>query len=294
LRLASPKTKQTQQRTAIGNFLAGQRVREIVTEAVKQVVSEVNDRIRTVGLVSLFLDFDGTLAPIEADPAAPRLDPGATETLRTLSNRDFLVITIISGRAVEDLYTRIRLNGLIYAGNYGLEIFGRDLRFVEPCASARRKQLEWLCDELQTDLRAISGTIVEFKGLTAAIHYRQADKSDYPAIEAAVRAAVARAGNLFRLNPGRKVLEIMPRTGWHKGTAVRWINNRLGAEERSSIYLGDDSSDEDAFCVLPDAITVRVGAARATCATHALPDPAAVHEFLAWLAAQERERANKG
>jgi trehalose 6-phosphate phosphatase len=105
----------------------------------------------------LFLDFDGTLVPIEPNPASPRLDPATTETLTLISNRDFLVTTIISGRAVEDLYARIRLNGLIYAGNHGLEIFGRSLRFVESVASSRRKQLEQLCEQLAAQLRPIAG-----------------------------------------------------------------------------------------------------------------------------------------
>jgi len=64
--------------------------------------------------------------------------------------------------------------------------------------------------------------MVEFKGLTASIHYRRAAESDPPAIETTVHAAVARRGDLFRLNPGEKVFEILPRTGWHKGSAVCW------------------------------------------------------------------------
>src|ERR1700730_7487399 len=95
-----------------------------------QVVSEVKERINSAVCVSLFLDFDGTLVPIEADPGSPRLDPATAETLRLISDRDFLVTTIISGRAVEDLYTRFRLDGLIYAGNHGHEIFRRHRGFV--------------------------------------------------------------------------------------------------------------------------------------------------------------------
>jgi trehalose 6-phosphate phosphatase len=53
------------------------------------------------------------------------------------------------------------------------------------------------------------------------------------------------------------------------------------------IYLGDDTTDEDAFGVLPEAITIRVGAAPATRARFQLPDPAAVCEFLSWLASRE-------
>jgi len=261
--------------------------------SLAQVVSEVKGRVQTADRISLFLDFDGTLVPIAADPAAPRLDPATADTLNLLSTQDSLVTTIISGRAVEDLYTRIRLQGLIYAGNHGLVIFGRDLGFVEPAASARRQALEQLCEELSVALQPYEGVLVEFKGLTASIHYRQAEQSLLPWIETAVRSAVARMGALFRLSPGRKIFEIMPRTSWHKGAAVRWINRHLGEDDVLSVYLGDDTSDEEAFRVMPDAITIKVGGAPLTCARYQLPDPAAVQEFLLWLAIQEAARPRR-
>jgi len=254
--------------------------------SLAQVVSEVKGRIKTADRISLFLDFD-------ADPTVPQLDPGTAETLKLLSSQDSLVTTIISGRAVEDLFIRIRLQGLIYAGNHGLEIFGRNLRFVDPAASARRQALEQLCEQLSVELQQFAGVLVEFKGLTASIHYRQAEPSLLPAIETAVRWSVARMGALFRVNPGRKIFEIMPRTSWHKGTAVRWINRHLGEDEVLSIYLGDDTSDEEAFRVLPDAITIKVGNSSLTCARYQLPDPAAVHEFLLWLSIQEAARPRR-
>ena len=260
------------------------------SRALQDILSDVKDRFRACGSISLFLDFDGTLVPISADPSAPCLDADAAETLRLSSSREFLTTTIISGRAVEDLYSRIRLNGLIYAGNHGLEIFGQNLRFVEPVASGRRDQLERLCGALSEELQAVPGALVEFKGLTASVHYRLAAPADFAAIQHSVYSAVARNGALFRVNPGRKVFEIVPRTDWHKGEAVRWINCQLGQEEASSIYLGDDTCDEDAFCTLRDAVTIRVGPARATCARYHLPDPQAVHEFLLWLSILEPSR----
>jgi trehalose 6-phosphate phosphatase len=248
------------------------------------LVSEIEARTRSARLISLFLDFDGTLVPIAGDPATPRLDPSAAATLRLLSSRHGLVTTIISGRAIEDLFTRIRLEGLIYAGNHGLEIFGRQFRFVEPAASARREELARLCEELALELQPFDGAIVECKGLTASIHYRMAVETAWAAIQQTVYAATARNGALFRVNPGRKVFDIVPRTNWHKGAAVEWINGHLGETEVLTVYLGDDASDEDAFAVLPDAVTVKVGAAAATCARYQLPGPAAVHELLLWLA----------
>jgi trehalose-phosphatase len=64
---------------------------------------------------------------------------------------------------------------------------------------------------------------------------------------------------------------------------VEWINGHLGQNGILTVYLGDDTSDEDAFAVLPDAVTIKVGAASATCARYRLSDPAAVHQFLLWL-----------
>lgn len=248
-----------------------------------QALSDVERRIRTAGRVSLYLDFDGTLAPIVPDPSAASLDPETRETLRRIVARERMVAAIISGRAVEDLYTRIRLDGLIYAGNHGMEIFGRNLCFVDPAAAARREPMRQLSEELAARLESVPGTQVDYKGLTTSIHYRQAAAAGIRETEEAVRAAVAAAGPGFCLNSGRKVFEIVPRTNWHKGAAVQWINRQLGNGEVLPIYLGDDSSDEDAFSVLPDAITVKVGRPAVTSARYRLPDPAAVHEFLAWL-----------
>lgn len=257
-----------------------------MSKLLAELIADVRDRIQPANLVSLFLDFDGTLVPIMSDPTEPQLDRDAAETLRLVARREFLATTIVSGRAVEDLFGRIRLNDLIYAGNHGLEIFGRDLCFVEPQAWGRREQLQMLCREVAAELRPVSGALVEYKGLTASVHYRLAAAADFARIQTAVYAAVACKGGLFRVNPGRKVLEIVPRTDWHKGAAVLWINRHLPETPLLSIYLGDDTTDEDAFSVLPDAVTIKVGHAPMTCARHRLPDPAAVHEFLRWLAAQ--------
>jgi trehalose-phosphatase len=104
---------------------------------------------------------------------------------------------------------------------------------------------------------------------------------------------VAQYGKLFRVSQGGKIFEILPRIDWHKGAAARWIIQRLGRRDTAVIYLGDDSRDEDAFRALPKAITVKIGAAPATCARFRLPDPGAVHEFLLWLAGWKRGRPHE-
>jgi trehalose-phosphatase len=253
------------------------------------VIQIVEERFRAAGRVFLFLDFDGTLAPIETDFAAPRLDAAVRDTLRLLSSRPSVVITIISGRAVEDLFARIRLQSVIYAGNHGLEVFGHGLRFVDPLAADLRARLARLSDEIAARLRPIAGAIVECKGLTATVHFRQAGESDHAEIRESIRVAVGRE-NGFRLIHGLKAIEILPRSDWNKGAAANWVINQLGGEDALAIYLGDDAADEEAFLALPGAITIKVGV-QPTRARFRLPGPAEVHEFLRRLAAAAAPRA---
>ena len=251
---------------------------------LEQVVMEAERRCQPDKLVSIFLDFDGTLVPIEADPATPRLDAATYELLRLLTIKPSLVTTIISGRAVEDLYTRIRLEGLIYAGNHGLEIFGRNLCFVEPIAAALREKLAHLSEDLVLKLQPIAGALVEYKGLTTSVHYRNVAEDQIPLVQEAVRSTIG-AVESFRVTAGRKVSEIVPRTEWHKGIAACWINRQLtrNGAEIESIYFGDDSTDENAFSSLNGAITVKVGGCSATRAHYHVEGPEEVQAFLDWL-----------
>jgi trehalose 6-phosphate phosphatase len=257
-----------------------------------QLQSEIQERLKTAGRVSLFAGFDGTLVAIQDDPSEPRLDPNTAELFKLFASLDFFVPTVISGRAIEDLYSRVGLTNVIYVGNHGMEIFGRDLRFVHPGASALRGKMEMLNDEVEKELRRFPGAKIEFKGLSTSVHFRMASDEEAARIIRIVGAALERvAGQSFRLIPDDKVLEIIPSVSWNKGSAARWINSQLPAQPEGadvlSVYLGDDAGDEEAFRLLPDAVTVHVGPSSETCAQYRLPDQAAVGGFLQWLSVQE-------
>jgi len=256
-----------------------------MSQPLLRAFSQIEDRVRSASRISLFLDFDGTLSWIAAIPEEARLDQQTRDTLRKIARIDRIVATVISGRSIEDLYSRIRLDGLIYAGNHGFEIFGRQFRFVEPGAVAHREILGRLSQDLSEELEPVLGAHVEYKGYTATIHYRQVADRDVPKVERAVRSKVASFSAWFHVNSGKKIFEIVPRADWHKGMAVEWINEHLGARDGVlSIYLGDDTTDEDAFYMLSDEITIKVGDSASTCARYQLPDPDAVRQFLEWLA----------
>jgi trehalose-phosphatase len=70
----------------------------------------------------LFLDYDGTLAPIQPNPQNTQLRPETKDLLKKLSKNENIFMSVISGRGVNDVRQRVGLNNIIYGGNHGLEI----------------------------------------------------------------------------------------------------------------------------------------------------------------------------
>ena len=121
----------------------------------------------------LFLDYDGTLAPIVDDPAAAQMAPAMQHVLTALAQHPRYRVAIISGRALADLRTRLGERGLYLAGNHGLEIEGPGIRFQHPEARQLRPELDTLVQAMTGDLEAIPGAWIEDKGLTLSVHFRR-------------------------------------------------------------------------------------------------------------------------
>lgn len=237
------------------------------------------------GGVFLFSDFDGTLAPIVPDPALAQMRPELRKLLVDLAGRPGFRIAIVSGRALADLRRHSGLKNLIYSGNHGLEIDGPGIAFVHPSSLETRPQMAALAETLSRRLAQIDGVWVENKGLTLAVHYRLARGGFHAEVGKQVESAIEQTRHGFRVTPGLKVLDIRPGVNWHKGDAVAWIRKACDGLEAATIYLGDDTTDEEAFTSLPNAITVRVGPHGKSAAAYHLSDPGEVEVFLSWMAA---------
>jgi trehalose-phosphatase len=163
---------------------------------------------------------------------------------------------------------------------------------AEAYAPAVARAVELLRDRVGN----VRGVLVENKRWTVSVHYRLAEAESVPNVERAV-ASIAHEVGLRELS-GKKIFELRPPIDIHKGVALRDLAATLGVFRGdvmagSLLYVGDDRTDEDAFRVLPPppghAVTAHVGAAelpdgQRTIAELLLEDPAAVHDFLEWLA----------
>jgi trehalose 6-phosphate phosphatase len=218
-----------------------------------------------------FLDYDGTLAPIVDDPDAAVPHPEVPELLRALDDR--FPLWIVTGRDLRALSSFLD-QPLKAIGLHGAQqgVVGGEVERLMPddAAEALRR--------LRRSVPSVDGMHIEEKDQAFAVHYREVDD------EAETRERLSSWLNampeMLDAIWGKKVVELRPE-GLTKGTAVRRI-----AEEHpdyTPVYLGDDTTDEDAFAALQemarDVITVRIGDEE-TRADYRLAGPDEVVDYL--------------
>jgi trehalose-phosphatase len=220
------------------------------------------------GLIVIF-DYDGTLTPLVSSPGAAFLAPSVRANLARLAGSDRARLAILSGRGLADLRARVALDNVVYGGCHGLEIAGRRLRFRHP--RAHRSGVVATRRALAAALPAVPGALLECKGLVVSLHYRHVALARRPMVREIADEVLSRRPDLA-LIAGHLVFDFMPRVGWDKGTAARWMVSRLvrtlPARRAVIVYAGDDASDEMAFAALRGrALTIHVGS-RATAAEY--------------------------
>lgn len=241
---------------------------------------QVQERLEGVKHVALFLDFDGTLAPICRRPELVRLNPLTRRKLRQLARHSQVRICIISGRRRSDLQKRVRVEGISYIGLHGWDL-GRNNISRPPTRSSLHK----IHQRLARRLRVLDHIWIEDKGVSLAIHYRGAGMAAVRRACLEVIKCLELEGSPLRILKGKKVWEVLPPEVAGKGAAVRAELSRLRGPVLP-FYLGDDTTDEDVFRVLSRGVTVRIGPAKATRARYRLRNPEEVKEFLIRLEAE--------
>ncbi len=230
---------------------------------------------------ALFLDFDGTLAPIVDDPAAAAAPRTTLDLLARLASR--MPVAVVSGREIADLRPRVPVPGIALAGSHGIEIETADGRRHDRGADFVA-DAEAAAAALDAALAGLPGVRIERKRSSVAVHTRTASDAARTAVAAHVATAAA-ANPRLRLHRGKEVLELLPAVPWDKGRAVLWLVGTLGPGGAVPVAVGDDRTDEDAFrAVATGGLGILVAdAPRPTAAHLRLVDPADVALFLRWL-----------
>ena len=191
----------------------------------------------------IFVDFDGTLAPIVDEPAAARPWPGIPDLLGRLA-RVVGRVAVVSGRPVAFLVEHLAAaTGAEFLGLYGLERAGAGGPATTPEAEPWRPVVDDVAAEAGRS--APAGVAVEHKGLTVTLHYRAAPHHEAWVSEFAGSTAT-RTGLVA--HGGKMSIEMRPPVEVDKGTVIRQLADGL----QVVLFAGDDLGDLPAFSVLAE------------------------------------------
>jgi trehalose 6-phosphate phosphatase len=222
--------------------------------------------------VLLGFDFDGTLAPIVDDPASARLRPSTRTLLGELTGR--YPCAIVSGRARDDVLRLVEgLPLMRIVGNHGTE-------GERPPRNVPREAIGRWHAHLSRACAGLSGVLIEDKTWSLAIHYRRAPRRTVA--RGRILAAAAELPDA-RIVHGKAVVNLVHPAAAHKGNAILDIRRQLCCE--TTLYVGDDVTDEDVFSLDEPGrlLAVRVGRARSTHAKFYLRSQDLMDELLATL-----------
>jgi trehalose-phosphatase len=231
------------------------------------------------GSSALLLDVDGVLAPIAPTPDQSAV-PAHTLALLTELIARYRLVACVSGRALDEVRRLVPLDGLLAAGNHGLELdlgegpelVGEAVGWLERVAAAA---------ELLEDPAEECGGFVELKGPTLTVHWRLAPDTDRAAGALEARAIAIAHDTGLVTRGARMAIELRPPLPFDKGSAVRTLLRARPCTR--SLYAGDDVTDLDAFAVVDVAVAVVSDEAPpglVEAATFSVPDAASLLDRL--------------
>ena len=206
-----------------------------------------------VSTLLVALDFDGVLAPIVHDPATSRPLPGSAAAVRGLAELPGTTVTMVSGRALDDLRAVSGFAAPVrLVGSHGGEFDDGALALTDPQQALKDE----LSEAVRRTVDGEPGVRLEAKPAGIVVHVRGADAAVADRVLDAVRTGPAQLAGV-ESTEGKAVLE-MAVVQVSKGAAIDTLREQLGAD--AVLFVGDDVTDETAFARLrPGDVGVKVG-----------------------------------
>lgn len=211
--------------------------------------------------IFIFLDYDGTIVPIQEKPKQAILPESTRLLLDDIAQHSNTYVGIVSGRSMNDIRRMVKLTSLFYIANHGYEIYSRKIKWSHPLVTDTVPILKKLRANFEKILKKIQGVLIENKIITLSIHYRQLSGTPVYSLKKIIKSKVQMYSRSLKITSGKKVFEIKPRINWNKGKAIFKLIELFNVTAKPLIvYIGDDRTDEDAFRLLPrEAFTIYVG-----------------------------------
>jgi trehalose 6-phosphate phosphatase len=206
---------------------------------------------------AFFFDFDGTLVDLAPTPDGVLVRPDMLALLRELRRATHGAVAIVSGRGIESIDGFLGMPDLPVAGLHGAE--RRDANGDTQRVGFNDQRLLHMEQVLAEVVRTHAGMLLEIKGASLALHYRNAPEREAEARAATERLAADYA-DAYVLQPGKMVYEIKPKDV-DKGRALRAFLDEPPFAGRSPVFAGDDLTDEKGFAVVNalGGLSIKVG-----------------------------------
>jgi trehalose 6-phosphate phosphatase len=198
--------------------------------------------------VALLLDVDGTILDIATTPSGVVVPAPLRRSLEQLHRKTGGAVALVSGRRIgrlDLLFAPLRLPAI---GGHGAEMrISGDRPAQSRSGAAISEAVRRAVAAMAVDDPRI---LIEDKGSSLAVHYRLAPHCGQ-ALKSEVAAILDRhASDRLETICGKAVIEIKSRS-FDKGTAVLDLMKIPPFASRRPFFVGDDTTDESVFAVLP-------------------------------------------
>lgn len=234
-------------------------------------------RISALHRYCLFLDVDGTLVEFAPTPDGVRIEPALAALLERASEAFGGALAIVSGRSLADLDRLFAPRQGPAAGLHGLErrdaqgATHRATRGSSAALATARAMLEAIAAQHP-------GVLVEDKGASIAVHFRQAPQLERD-LTWLLEQLVRDLGPDFTLLPGACVLELKVR-GPNKADAINAFLAEAPFAGRVPVFAGDDLTDVDGFTAVERVGGLSISVGDRVQGRLRLSSPATLRSFL--------------
>jgi len=191
----------------------------------------------------LITDVDGTISKTAPTPQEAKVSPLCRYYLSSLCNH-LALIAAISGRPAVEVRNMIKIDGMVYIGNHGLERWAEGHSEFSKNAQDYSGVIKSAIEEL-TPLLSIEGISIQDKGITATIHYRLCPEPQLVEREIITAIEASPQASSLRIIKERMAIDLLPPVKADKGTTILDLIQEYNLQ--GGIYLGDDVTDIDAF-----------------------------------------------
>jgi trehalose 6-phosphate phosphatase len=197
--------------------------------------------------IALLLDVDGTILDTASTPDSVVVPGSLRSSLAELHAKSGGALALVSGRLIGDIDTLFAPLRLPAIGGHGAE-----MRLAGDQAT-RARHADVVGGTLRQLVAAAAAAdprvILEDKGSSLAVHYRLAPQMEQ-SLKHEIAAIISHAAQDLEVLHGKAVIEIKS-AGYNKGEAVRELMRSPPFAHRRPVFVGDDTTDESVFRVLP-------------------------------------------